>query len=336
MENHERVARNDPEVKILDLFHSCDDNDLSCMRENTYVTRIRAFNTHIRHVDYLEGNANVTHIVISDSALSDISGLKGMTQLRHLELYDNLIADISALHGMKSLKHLDLSGNRIGNDGHIGWIEPLKTMTALKLLDISDIPIIDPFVIDALSDITSRLKALFMTECDLNAGMVDTITRGCTRLVELDVGYNPIADIEFVRNLPHLINLSAIECCITDLNPLASNTSIKTVYLDDNPIRDVGCLSTNTALTSINVGRCQIADIRPLVLIQTLTRLMVYGNPIVIGVDELLSNPNIVTLGIDNSVMDVCTLRAYTNANSHNALLRSTTLFDMILRNHQL
>ena len=94
---------------------------------------------------------------------------------------------------------------------------------------------------------------------------------GAVGLRELDVGFNPLADLRPLAALPALESLH-LDGAAPDLAPLASLTRLKRLSLRHNGIDDLGALVSLAGLTELDVGDNRIEGLQPLA---GLTRLAV-------------------------------------------------------------
>ena len=82
-------------------------------------------------------------------------------------------------------------------------------------------------------------------------------------LKELDLGFNPLADLRPLAALPRLEALN-LDGAVADLQELAPLASVKRLSLRHNGIEDLGPLAGLAALAELDVGDNRIGDLSPL------------------------------------------------------------------------
>ena len=99
-----------------------------------------------------------------------------------------------------------------------------------------------------------------------------------TNLRELDLRYNPIADL---RPLAHLIQLERIAfwgCQIVDLSPLRNLQNLISIAIGDNQISDLSPLAGLTNLVFLGINNNNIVDFSPLANLINLKGLWIQNN----------------------------------------------------------
>ena len=105
-----------------------------------------------------------------------------------------------------------------------------------------------------------------------NAGVRDlTGLEGAINLRELDLGFNPVADLRLLASQPHLSSLN-LDGVNPDLRVVASLRDLERLSLRHNGIEDVQALGSLTGLVELDVGDNRLEDLRSL---QTLAELRV-------------------------------------------------------------
>lgn len=353
MEETGRIAKNDPDVDKFILMYSgeCLDN-LSFMKGNTYVEWLFIVHCNLEHIHALEGNAALLYINIEECGLRDIHALNGMMQLTELTLSSNQISDVSPLQGLIKLKRLDLSDNPIRSIEPLRGLtslrelnlsgismrsaDPLRELVSLRILDLSNTSIaidaIDAIgVFDILVDIGYHLVELNIRRCGISSNVAATVLKGCPNIEILDIGDNPLDDIEFIHNLPRLKTLICVDCSITDIGALAYNETVTTIDMDENPITSVECIGSNKTLTHISLKHCNITDISALCRMPNLATLDVCSNPNITDIECIYSSHTITSFFTNHGPCDYKRLRKHLHCNEYNAKIRSRTLFDMCI-----
>ena len=125
-----------------------------------------------------------------------------------------------------------------------------------------------------------------------NSGVRDLAgLEAATPLKELDLGYNPLAELKPLASLPALESLD-LDGAALDLGPLASLTGLKRLSIRHNLVDDLRALAPLAGLAELDVGDNRIADLRALV---GLTRLA--------GLFKVQTSEELVELegGLDNA-----------------------------------
>ena len=288
--------------------------DLSPLAANTTLGRIDIWGNGISDISALAGKPLVS-VYAWDNAISDISVLAGATNLKILDLTDNNVVDISALANATTLDKLLVNRNASLSDisalnglpltslimggTSVTDLSPLAANTTLGRIDIwgngiSDIsalagkPLVSVYAWDnAISDISVLAGATNLKILDLTDNNVVDISAlaNATTLDKLLVNRNAsLSDISALNGLP-LTSLIMGGTSVTDLSPLAANTTLGridiwgngisdisalagkplgSVYAWDNVISDISALAGATSLQILNVTDNQISDTSPL------------------------------------------------------------------------
>ena len=113
-----------------------------------------------------------------------------------------------------------------------------------------------------------------------NGGIRDlTGLEGATGLKELDLGFNPVADLRPLAALPALESLN-LDGAAPDLPLLASLKGLKRLSLRNTGIDDLQPLASLAGLTELDVGDNRIAELSPLTGLTRLTVLRADRNRI--------------------------------------------------------
>ena len=113
-----------------------------------------------------------------------------------------------------------------------------------------------------------------------NAGISDlTGLEGLASLKELDLGFNPLADLQPLAALPLLESLN-LDGAVEDLLPLASLAGLKRLSVRNNGIDDLQPLAPLAGLAELDVGDNRIGDLSPLAGLAGLTALRADRNRI--------------------------------------------------------
>ncbi len=99
------------------------------------------------------------------------------------------------------------------------------------------------------------------------------------RLKDLDLGFNPLADLRPLAGLPALKRLS-LDGAAADLQALAPLARLQRLSLRHNGLDDLGPLAGLTSLVELDLGDNRIADLRPLAGLANLAVLRADRNQI--------------------------------------------------------
>ncbi len=171
---------------------------------------------------------------------------------------------------------------------------PPRSMDASQLKGLagqvgSVSPIADPALLGAIKAALGKANGEPVSATEL-AGLESLKARnadisdlsglmGATSLKELDLGFNPVADLQVLALLPTLESLN-LDGTTPDLQPLASLVGLKRLSLRNTGIDDLQPLASLVGLTELDVGDNRIADLSPLAGLSALTALMADRNRI--------------------------------------------------------
>ncbi|MBR6165119.1 MAG: hypothetical protein IKQ45_04210 [Clostridia bacterium] len=103
-----------------------------------------------------------------------------------------------------------------------------------------------------------------------------SVLRYCRNLYALDIGHNPVGNLDFLYDLPELRVLIVALCNLTDITPIASLEHLEYLEIFHNNISDVSCLSGLNHLMDLNLVRNRVQDLSPLAEIKSLQRLWIH------------------------------------------------------------
>ncbi len=113
-----------------------------------------------------------------------------------------------------------------------------------------------------------------------NAGIRDLSgLEQAVRLKDLDLGFNPLADLRPLAGLPALESLS-LDGAAADLQALAPLARLRRLSLRHNGLDELGPLAGLTSLVELDLGDNRIADLRPLAGLANLAVLRADRNQI--------------------------------------------------------
>ena len=153
----------------------------------------------------------------------------------------------------------------------------------------SVLPIADPALLAAIKASLGKTSSDSVSVAELaslevlkarNAGIRDLSgLEGATSLKDLDLGFNPVADVQLLMSLPALESLN-LDGTTPDLQLLTSLASLKRLSLRNTGIDDLQPLASLVGLTELDVGDNRVADLSPLTGLQGLTVLRADRNRI--------------------------------------------------------
>lgn len=218
-------------------------NSIGSLTELTHLTLNGCALTDISTFSQL---TKLKEISLSANSLSDVSVLSLMTELERVDTSNNPLTSIAALSACKNLKYLDISDcvitslgslsdktsleTLIASNNQLKTLEELASCRRLSILDVSNNLIKD---IGVLAD----LPALTSFEANHNeiSSIPDFDENNCI-LVHFGVNYNQISDVSGLENIHTLNYLNIDYNKVTNLLPIAKNSTLIKVNAWDNAI----------------------------------------------------------------------------------------------------
>ncbi|WP_300408869.1 cell wall-binding repeat-containing protein [Lagierella sp.] len=214
--------------------------------------------------------------------VKDISELEYATNLEWFSAVYQIFTDLTPLKNANKMVHLDLRS--LGTDeNRVTDISPLKNMTELEFLNLSDAKIEDTSI---LSNFT-KMKILNLSftridNYDFASNMKD--------LEYIRSDFSPIRSLEPLRGLTKLKTILASapkvdytkpinENLIDSVEPLKDSTSLEEVDLGGHHVKDVSSLKGLVNLKKLVLTNNRIEDLEPLLALPKLEILWVQGNP---------------------------------------------------------
>jgi len=161
----------------------------------------------------------------------DLEPIKHLENLETLLISDTRIVSLQPLTGLRNLKTLILKHSPGLTD-----LEPLRSLTGLKKLELDGCDISDIGPLESLTDLTD-LSIRSNTFSDISS------LRGLTKLEKLALNENP--------------NL-------TDISAVAELTRLKLLCVDGTSVTDIRCLSGLNNLERLAICRTLITEVEPL------------------------------------------------------------------------
>ena len=192
---------------------------------------------------------------------------------------------------------LYLSNYQYGEVASVADIPKLRNLTELALVN------------QKISDITP-LAGMRLTRLSLNGNLIidPSPLSSLTFLRELYIGFNPLTQIEMVKNLPLLQAIDLSSTSVSDLSPLSNDMT--RICLNDAPILDYSPLLKMNTLQELYISHPNQSCLNILAQLQDLTRLEVEDGPASIEPVLCLANLTHIALGPTqlNSIEGIQTL----------------------------
>ncbi len=249
-------------LRNLDLSGISTCSDLSPLNMSSLAI-LDISGTGISDLSFL-ANSTLEKLDFSGTPVSDISPLASIPSLRVLSGTSTSVTSIDALAGLEKLESVNFDGCSLSN--------PTSTFTSLRLTSLSlanaGITSMDAFTnctilkeldlegnaqLDSMDWLDPQnyatLTALNLAHTALGSDDLAWVTR-CKGLTHLVLDGLALTDFGFCSNLGNLTHLSAVNCGIADISPLADSHSLKVVLLAHNSIGSIGALANLTDITN--------------------------------------------------------------------------------------
>ena len=309
--------------------------DISPLQGLTQLTHLGLGSTNLSDLSPLASLTSLVDMDLGDNQISDLSPLSALTDLTKLDLQYNQISDLSPLAGLISLRDINLINNPISD------LRPLSDLTNLEVLDIyyGKISDVSPLVgLEKLPILVMPPALRVVVRKELRLSNVVPLTKDnikqltrlhawkkgivnvqglefAVNLAELDLGGNPIGDINPLRSLINLthLGLGATNLSVSDVSLLSELTALRYLALWNNQISDISPLASLTSLVALDLGGNQISDLSPLSEFTDLVELALGDNQISdISPLSVLINLRDLSL-INNPLSDLRPLSNLTN-----------------------
>ncbi|MCK5839428.1 MAG: leucine-rich repeat domain-containing protein, partial [Bacteroidales bacterium] len=173
-----------------------------------------------------------------------------------IRLFDTISADTrpyyKRIRRLWGLTHIDISGNK-----HIKTLAPLKKLTGLTSLDISN------SLIDDLTPIRN-LTELKSFDCSgTNISSLEPLHYS-EKLIELNIENSAVSSLEVIKDLTLLEVLNCNHTAIDNLEPLAEISSLKELRCRHTLIDYLAPLENLINLKSVDLSNTKISSLEPL------------------------------------------------------------------------
>ena len=129
--------------------------------------------------------------------------------------------------------------------------------------------------------LSPELQSMFEGMSNLSAPPQASELDALLGSTKLELGYEELSDISFLRAFSCLTVLRLSDNAICDLRPIAELKTLRTLFVDNNPLTDLVPLSELTYLEELDFAGCEISSLEPLKDLQYLTKLKFDENQVV-------------------------------------------------------
>ena len=220
----------------------------------------------------------------------DLTHFKGMTKLT---LWDMGVLDYSFLASMPNLQYLELNGCTLTteNMGCIGQctnldtlilvdcglsmsnLTPLKSLTGLRLLDLTD---------NSISNIDAILGNADLEELYLGHNAMESLPslRGFTKLRIIDLSYNALTNVTALSGCPTIERLNLANNRLTSVNAVGALTDLVYFNASNNKIDEVSALEGCTKLETFLMENNALVNIDFLANVHTIREVDIDYNDV--------------------------------------------------------
>jgi len=180
---------------------------------------------------------------------------------------NNRLSGIGPLRGLTRLRSLDVSDTQVSD------LAPLAGLSALQTLDVSDTQVSDLSPLAGLS----ALQTLYVWRTKVSD--LAPLT-GLSALQTLNVSSTNVSDLAPLAGLSALQTLYVSLTQVSDLAPLAGLSALQTLDVVRTQVSDLAPLAGLSALHALDVSDTQVADLAPLAGLSALQTLDVPGTQV--------------------------------------------------------
>ncbi|KAL5013509.1 hypothetical protein ScPMuIL_007779 [Solemya velum] len=250
--NHSRIAKMENLEQLTKIQYLCLRQNLikkiECLSTLSTLTELDLYDNQLTNVENLESLVNLEILDLSFNRIRKIEGLENLTKLKKLFFVNNKITKIENINHLTELEMLELGANRIR------VIENISNLTKLTSLYIGK---------NKLTRIQGLETQVNLTCLSIQSNRLLKI-EGLETLVKLDELYISHNGIECISGLENNVNLTTLDLAGNrikrlenlshlsqleefwfndnkldvwdDVEQLASLKTLRTVYLERNPI----------------------------------------------------------------------------------------------------
>src|ERR1700691_4008342 len=173
---------------------------------------------------------------------------------------NNRLSGIGPLRGLTRLRSLDVSDTQVSD------LAPLAGLSALQTLDVSDTQVSDLSPLAGLS----ALQTLYVWRTKVSD--LAPLT-GLSALQTLNVSRTNVSDLAPLACLSALQTLDVVRTQVSDLAPLAGLSALHALDVSDTQVADLAPLAGLSALQTLDVSGTQVGDLAPLAGLSALQTL---------------------------------------------------------------
>jgi Leucine-rich repeat (LRR) protein len=178
---------------------------------------------------------------------------------KQLNLKDSVSQD--DIQKIVAVDKMDIHNNR-----YIQSVDPLSSLTNLKVLDISGTQVSDLSPLRNLTELAELALA--------NTSVQDLYPlKYSSKLTKLNIRHTQVINIDILSRMPLLHDLDMSFTLINDLTPLNALNQLSVLNIGNNRISDISALAGLEQLTDLNIAKTTVTDISALNALQNLTTL---------------------------------------------------------------
>lgn len=256
-----------PDQALLDCVFDSDDS-LSYVEDVTDIFCL-PINLPINSLDGISVLRNLSDATFWQHSFVDATPMAGLNNLTTLFLVDYSGFDVNTLSNLQYIQYLDIEIEGLTNFDFIQGMPELLELTA---------PLNFPVDISGISS-AENLTWLDLSDNLITEEMLADIS-GMSNLSYLDLSTNDIASLDYLTNLPNLLDLVVDNNPMNTLNLDSGLTSLNQLIANDNQITQLSGFDLVNTITDLNISNNQIQDITQLSNLTSLFRLSAENNRI--------------------------------------------------------
>ncbi|PKN24853.1 MAG: hypothetical protein CVU65_10550 [Deltaproteobacteria bacterium HGW-Deltaproteobacteria-22] len=205
------------------------------------------YGTHVNDVDALAEAVTLTNINFYMSEVETIKFAEKLVNVEDFDLYACPVTDLAPLANLTKLKKLNLYMNKSTDFSVLA-----------KLPELDDVWL------------------QFTLFADMN------LLAGAKKMKSLSLSWlkGDLKDIDAVKNMTELENLSLNSVPVEKIDALAECKKLQRLDLGGTKIKDIKALKELTALTSVTISKTAVADLSPLAKAENLWSLDINGSKV--------------------------------------------------------
>lgn len=261
----------------------------------------------ISNIKGLEYAANLLSLDIGQNSISDLAPIKDLKKLTYLDIGKNNISDLSPLSGMTELRDFKANNNKISD------ISVLPTFNKVRRINLNDNLGFDlaPFI---QLGINQRDNGRDTEMADGGIGKpipfmkVQSLELQNNKITDKRQGENAAVtnDLANLVRLQELAELDLSRNEISDFSPLAANTKLQYLTVNECGLTDLNGIETLTKLTFLEATDNKLTDISVFSkldatnksILNSMEYLTLNNNPSLVNIDPIKSLENIFQVDI--------------------------------------